>query len=181
MKIFILDKFKITKFNLPEQIEDSFLVPYKGHNNKNETSVTVEANEEKWQLKSNGTINVLDGANILDKAILENYNYYSLKVLGQEDKVTLFALPDREEETYKLSTKDLTNIPIGSSPNCKICYRNSLTAELHAEIKLINNEWYIAASADDNYRTYINGERILTAKLNVGDIIFILESLLFIE
>ena len=173
MRIFILDKFKITKFNLPEQIEDSFLVPYKGHNNKNETAVTVEAIDEKWQLKSNGTINVLDGANILDKAILENYNYYSLKVLGQEEKVTLFALPDREEETYKLDTKNLTSIPIGSSPNCKICYRNSLTAELHAEIKLINNEWYIAGSADDNYRTYINRERILTARLNVGDIIFI--------
>jgi len=173
MKIFILDKFKITKFNLPEKIEDSFLVPYKGYNNKNDIFVTIEANDNKWQVKSNGTVNILDGANILDKAILENYNYYSLKVLGQDDKVTLFALPDREEENYKLDIKGLTNIQIGSSTNCKICYRNSLTAELHAEIKLINNEWYIAGSADDNYRTYINGDRILTAKLNVGDVIFI--------
>ena len=37
MKIFILDKFKITKFDLPEKIEDSFLIPYKGYNNKNDT------------------------------------------------------------------------------------------------------------------------------------------------
>ena len=36
MKIFILDKLKITKFNLPEKIEDSFLIPYKGENNKND-------------------------------------------------------------------------------------------------------------------------------------------------
>ena len=173
MKIFILDKFKITKFNLPEQIEDSFLIPYKGHNNKEDNFVTVEADEDKWQLRSNGTVNVLDGTNLIDCAELSNYNYYTLKVLGQDETVTLFSLPTQEMESYKLQFKNLTNITIGASPNCNISYRNNLTTELHAEIKLINNEWYIAASADDNYRTYINGERILTAKLNVGDVIFI--------
>ena len=34
MKIFILDKFKITKFNLPEKVDDSFLVPYIGYDGK---------------------------------------------------------------------------------------------------------------------------------------------------
>ena len=173
MKIFILDKFKITKFELPEKVEDSFLIPYKGYNNKNDIFVTVESNNDKWQLKSNGSVNILDGANIMDNIVLENYNYYTLKILGQEDYVTLFSLPSKDEEIYKLDTKGLTNITIGSSQNANISYRNNLTAELHAEIKFINNEWYIAASADDTYRTYINGERILTAKLNVGDVIFI--------
>jgi len=173
MKIFILDKFKITKFNLPEKIEDSFLIPYKGETNKNDIAVTVEASDDKWQLKSNGSVNILDGSNIVDNVILEDYNYYTLKILGQEDFATLFALPTREEENYKLEFKNLTSITIGSSQNTNINYRNNLTAELHAEIKFINNEWYIAASADDAYKTYINDERILTAKLNVGDVIFI--------
>ena len=173
MKIFILDKFKITKFNLPEKIEDSFLIPYKGYNNKNETAVTVEACDDKWKLKSNGTVNILDGTNIVEEVTLEDYNYYTLKILGQEEYATLFALPSKEEETYKLDLKNLTSITIGSSPNCKISYRNNLTTDVHAEIKFINNEWYIAGSADDLYRTYINEERILTAKLNVGDVIFV--------
>ena len=85
MKIFILDKFKITKFTLPDKIEDSFLIPYKGYNNKDDIFVTVEEQENKWCLKSNGTVNILDGVNILDKASLEDYSYYHLKVLGQED------------------------------------------------------------------------------------------------
>ena len=42
MKIFILDKFKITKFNLPSKAEDSFLIPYKGLDNKSDNFVTVE-------------------------------------------------------------------------------------------------------------------------------------------
>ena len=173
MKIFILDKTKITKFNLPETPVDSFLIPYFGQNNNNETFVTVEANDDKWELKSNGTVNILDGSNVLDKVILENFTYYTLKILGQNDCATLFALPTIDEETYKLQIKNITSITIGSSPNCNISYRNSLTAELHAEIKYVNNGWYIAGSADDAYRTYINGDRILTAKLNVGDVIFI--------
>jgi len=173
MKIFILDRFKITKFDLPQKVEDSFLIPYKGYNNKNDNFVTVEANNDKWQLKSNGTVNILDGTNIVDDIYLEAYNYYLLKILGQEEVAVLFTIPSREEETYKLDVKNLTRITIGASPNCNISYRNNLTAELHAELKFINNEWYIAGSADDSYRTYVNGERVITAKLNVGDVIFI--------
>ena len=173
MKIFILDKFKITKFNLPEKVEDSFLIPYNGYNNKNDNVVTVEANNDKWQLKSNGNVNIIDGTNLLDSVILENYSYYSLKILGQNEYGTLFAMPSKDEETYKLDFKNLKSITIGSSPNTNIYYRNNLTSEIHAEIKFVNNEWYLAGSADDSFRTYVNGERVLTAKLNTGDVIFI--------
>lgn len=173
MKIFILDKFKITKFNLPEKIEDSFLIPYKGYNNTDENLVTVEAINNAWQLRSNGNVNIMDGTNTLDKVMLEDYSYYTLKILGQQEIATLFALPSKNEETYKLDFKNLKSITIGSSQNTNISYRNNLTGEIHAEIKFVNNDWYIAGSSDDLYRTYINGERILTAKLNVGDVIFI--------
>lgn len=173
MKIFILDKFKITKFSLPEKIEDSFLIPYKSYNNPNENLITVEAIDENWRIKSNGNVNIMDGTTMLDKVILENYSYYTLKILGQQEIVTLFALPSKNEESYKLEFKNLKSITIGSSSNTNISYRNNLTGEVHAEIKFVNNDWYIAGSSNDSYRTYINGERILTAKLNVGDVIFI--------
>ena len=82
-------------------------------------------------------------------------------------------MPSKDEETYKLDFKNLKSITIGSSPNTNIYYRNNLTSEIHAEIKFVNNEWYLAGSADDSFRTYVNGERVLTAKLNTGDVIFI--------
>ena len=173
VKIFILDKYKITKFNLPEKVEDSFLIPYKGNNNKNENYVTVEASDDKWKLKSNGNINIMDNSVLVSDVILENYDYHFLKVLGQEEIVTLFSLPSKETEEYELAVNNLTSITIGSSSGCNISYRNSLVGEIHAEIKFVNNNWYVAGSADERYKTYINGERILTAKLNVGDVIFI--------
>ncbi len=173
MKIFILDKSKITKFNLPEKIEDSFLIPYISYETGKENLVTVEAKGENWQLKSNGNANVFNSRNVIDSIQLENYSSYSLKISGQSENVTLIALPSKDEETYKLNVQNLSSISIGSSGNCNICYKNDLTAEIHAEIKFVNNDWYIAGSSNDSYRTYINGERVLTAKLNIGDIIFI--------
>ena len=173
MRLFILDKFNITKFNLPEKIEDSFLVPYKSYETGKENLITIEAKDNKWQIKSNGNVNIIDGNNMLDTAKLEDYSYYSIKILGQSELAVLFALPSIESESYKLEFKNLTSISIGKSQNCNISYRNNLTGDLHAEIKFVNNDWYIAASANESYKTYINGERISTAKLNVGDVIFI--------
>lgn len=172
MKIFILDKYKITKFNLPEKVEDSFLIPYIGFNDKKDNFVTVEANNDKWQLRSNGIVNIIDGANILDSVNLEDYSSYTLKILSQSEYATIFSLPSKIV-TYKLEVKNITNITIGKQASNNISYKNDLTGDIHAEIKLINNEWYIACSSNDDYRTYINGLRVITAKLNIGDVIFI--------
>ena len=172
MKIAILDKDKITKFNLPEKIEDSFLISFKV-DNKQTNYVTVEAKEKKWQLKSNGNVTVMSGSNKISEVFLEENSYYSLKILGHKELVTLFAFPSRDDETYKLSTNKIEEITIGSSPQTNISYRNAITGKVHAAIKCVKGTWYVAASSDPNFRTYINGKKILTAKLNIGDVIFI--------
>lgn len=172
MRIFILDKIKITKFNLPEKAEDSFLIPYIGQDDKSEKLVSIEAVNEKWELKSNGEVNVVSGVNLLEKVILEEYSFVSLKILGQKDNVTLIALPNKED-LYKLSVGVSNSITIGSSKNTNLFYGNQFTAPVHAEMKLVNNEWYIVASADEQFKTYLNGERVITSKLKVGDVIFV--------
>ena len=173
MKIVILDKVKITKFNLPEKIEDSFLISFKVNNNKETNYVTVEEKDSKWQLKSNGNVTIMSGTTKVREAFLDEGSYYMLKVLGQKELLTLFALASRDEETYKLSTNGINNITIGSSTQTNISYRNNVTGKVHAAIKKLKDGWYVAGSSDPNYKTYINGERILTSKLNIGDVIFI--------
>ena len=173
MIVFILDKFKLTKFNLPEKVDDSFLIPYKGYNNKSDIFVTVEASEGNWQLKSNGTVNIIEDSEIIESSILVNYGSYYLKILGQEEPVVLFSLPSKEKETYKLKLGDKKIIKIGTSQSSDIYYKNDSVASTHTEIKFVNNEWYIAANTDERYKTYVNGVRILTSKLKVGDVIFI--------
>ena len=173
MVVFILDKYKLTKFNLPEKVDDSFLIPYKSYNNKNDIFVTVEASDGNWQLKSNGTVNIIENSEIIESSILVNYGSYYLKILGQEEPVVLYSLPSKEVETYKLKLSNKTDIKIGTSQSSDIYYKNDSVASTHTEIKYVNNEWYIAANTDERYKTYVNGVRILTSKLKVGDVIFI--------
>ena len=59
LRIFIADKDKLTKFNLPKEAEESFLVTYKPNNSKKEYTINIEARENKWVLKSNGLVNIV--------------------------------------------------------------------------------------------------------------------------
>lgn len=103
----------------------------------------------------------------------KKYSFFPLKVVGSTDEVLLFAMPSVSNDAYKLEFINLNSISIGKSSKCNICYNNDLTDEIHAEIKKIENDWYITSSKNDNYRTYLNYERVMTAKLSIGDIIFI--------
>lgn len=175
MKIFILDKHKITKFNLPEKIEDSFLIPYKVKNKKQEHFVTIESENGNWYLKSNGNVNVLSNQMIASKQqlLLDKYTNHSLKILGFEDQVVLFSMPSNDKEVYKLGIGSLKNISIGSSIKANISYSHELMDEIHCEIKFINDGWYITTSKNDQFRTYLNYNRVITSKLSIGDVIFI--------
>lgn len=174
MKLFILDKCKITKFNLPEKIEDSFLIPYMSTGDFKENMITVEAEQEKWYLKSNGNVNVINGKVFEPKTILEEYKIYSLKILNQDEIISLVALPDVDAETYKIQFNKLTSITIGSDSNANIFYNNLATAQMHAEIKVIDNCWHLLVNNDEAYKTYVNEERVINnQKLKIGDVIFI--------
>lgn len=49
MRLYVLEKEKLHKFNLPHKIEGSFLFSYKSKNM--EKIINIEAYESKWQLK----------------------------------------------------------------------------------------------------------------------------------
>lgn len=60
MKLFILSLKKYNIVELPERIEDSLIVPYRVDGESNNHVITIEAQDNKWILKSNGSINVMN-------------------------------------------------------------------------------------------------------------------------
>lgn len=173
MKVLLIDRNKITKYDLPEKIEDSFVINYKPIGGK-ESVITLESQDGKWILKSNGSVNIINSSMIATEVELVNYGGYLLKFLGIDNFVSLYAMPTIEHEKYKLDFSGLDRIIIGNSENCHICYRNNSISPLHAEIKKMNGEWYIAGCADTNFRTFLNNKLITSPqKLKVGDVVFI--------
>lgn len=173
MKVLLIDRNKITKYDLPEKIEDSFVINYKPTGGK-ESLITIEATNGIWKLRSNGSVNIVNSSVTMDEVELVNYGGYLLKFLGVDKFVVLYAMPTTELESYKLDFTGLDRITIGNSENCNICYHNASINQLHAEVKKINEEWHINGCTEKQYQTFLNNNLVnTTTKLEVGDVIFI--------
>lgn len=76
LKLYIADEQKLAKYDLPEEIQESFLISYKPSNSKREYTINIEASEDKWFLKSNGLVNIIQNENIVMEAPLSYYCFY---------------------------------------------------------------------------------------------------------
>lgn len=173
MKIFILDKTKLVKFNLIQNNGNTFVYSYKPVGVKKECLITFEYSDEGWYLKSNGIVDVLEGNQIVDQIRLEVYKNYNIKFLDRKDSVILYTLPLVNEKNYQL-TFNLQKISIGDSKDCNICYTSHLVKDLRIEI--INDQNVYSIKVLKNltpFQLYINNEQYNYKTLEVGDVIFI--------
>ena len=64
MKLFVVDEEKITNFYLPEEISEMFLFSYMGVTQRKENHISIESADNKWFLKSNGSVDAIDDSGI---------------------------------------------------------------------------------------------------------------------
>lgn len=173
MRVFILDKEKITKFNLPTKISGVFAVDYLPVNSKIKRTVSIEAFNGQWIIKSNGVVNVLNGNILVQSAVLEEYCYHSIQIKDRNDVIGIYCVPSIETNYERLSlTKN--QLVIGSGNDVSIGYSHNLVLPKHVAIAQVeDNSWYIQAAQDDYHFAYLNGERIVKNRLKVGDVIFV--------
>jgi len=173
MKIYIADNNKLVKYNLPTKVEESFLFPYRHSKNKNEYLINIVSNNEKWYFKSDASVLIDSGQTALQAIELSDYSHYIIKFKDIDEPGFIFAAPNNEVGTRRLSFTGKDNIIIGSDPTCSICYRDEYTSAQHASFVYNNDSWYIVSAKDENCKVYLNNKRVLNAKLKIGDIIFI--------
>ena len=83
MRVFIIDNNTIIKYDMPSRIDDSFLITHNSTDNK-ECLVSFVGSDNTWYLKSNGTVNIIEDNNVIDKTKVELYKKYQLKVVGKD-------------------------------------------------------------------------------------------------
>ncbi len=172
MLITIMDNDRLTKFNLPEKVEENFLVKYRPVDSNVDRDINIISVGDKWYLKSNGSIDVAVDNHIVDQVPLEEHAQYYLSVSGQKIYSILYCAPSNEEKNkYKII--NTTELTIGKSNSNAICYDNDLVAPNHATIEKKGDSWYIRSGDLDWARVYVNNVRERNKKLHVGDVIFI--------
>lgn len=88
-----------------------------------------------------------------------------------------YKLPNGEEKKIKLEKSKTT---LGRGLNVDLTIQDRLSSRLHCAIELKDNAWHISDLKSRN-GTFVNGERIQEARLNVGDRIRIGETVLVCE
>ncbi len=171
MKVFLIDNNKIIKYMLPLRVDESYLINYNSSTIK-DCMITFIGEKDSWYLKSNGTVNILENNQEVDNILVEPYKKYTLKIVGKSSPIELYFLPVRET-LFKLDFDSLDNFSVGSSETCHICYNSKDLTSVEAMLKKIGEDWIISCVNDENFKVYINNNRVTLKKLKSGDIIFI--------
>ena len=173
MKLFIADSKRLTKYNLPNKIEEYFLIEYKGIDGDENHCITLGSDNGMWKIKSNGDIDIISNDIILPEVELKEYRFFKLKVSGSNESITIFSMPNQESKIYKLSYSNLETIKIGNSPKNNINYVCQLCGEVSAIISKLNDSWNISKNESSPSEIFLNNRKVNNSKLKFGDIIFI--------
>ena len=171
MKVLLIDNDKILKYEMSSRVDDSFLLSFIPDSNK-EYPISFKGINNEWYLTSNGTSNIVEDGKEIDQLKVEYYQKYTLKIVGYDNLIELYVLPNRET-LFKFDFSNLNEFSVGSNVKCNIIYNSKYMTDVYASFKLVGDDWVIAAVNDDNYKLYINGVRAKVQKLKFGDDIFI--------
>ena len=174
MRVLLLDKEKITKISLPEEVEGVFLMPYIPVDFKIQKELSIEARDGKWVLKSNGSMNVIDKNAFLDELILENNTHAKINIVGREEVLDLYCLPTYDQSKMNVSVSS-TQITIGSNSQCSLIYGAPDVKDVHAGLYNQDGVWYVSVPENvPGCYTYLNDQAVKgRAMLRIGDIIFL--------
>lgn len=170
VRLYIADEQKLTKFDLPQEVQESFLVPYKPSNSKKEYTINIEANEDKWYLKSNGLVNIIQNESIALEAPLSYYSFYQLEITSDKSQKYLYCLPKYNEKFLDVNIFNVPNITIGNAVNCNIYYQHQRVIGQHILIQNTNNRWLLTANGSE---VFVNGTIAKQIYLKTGDVIFL--------
>ncbi|MBQ3510914.1 MAG: type VII secretion protein EssC [Bacilli bacterium] len=173
MRVFILDKEKITKFNLPNKVSGVYAIDYLPVGSKIKRTVSIEARDEKWIVKSNGSVNIVSGNMIQEVAVLEEYQYQPIQIKGRNDYIGIYCIPSVEEKSTRYLVQNGA-ITVGSANDTSISYVNNHVLPHHISINPAQDgSFYITATDDDSHFVYLNDKRVKQTKIKVGDVIFL--------
>lgn len=178
MQIVLIRKSEIYKNKIPSKISGQHILSF-NENGFQKQLLAVTASDSKWIIKASKKIELLDNYLVDEKnnkylEIKEN-EFYPVKYVPTGEKMILFIEPSsrgiKSFEFYKVVKN--RKVTIGDSAGSDIYYHNNILSEtVSASIEYVDNEIIVNDENSIN-GTYLNGKRILKAKANYGDEIYL--------
>ena len=174
MNLYILDNKKLEKYTLPKNIDEDYAIDYKPYNSTSNFLISLEAKDNLWNLKSTGSVNVISGEMIADRVVLQDYNFYQLKMLGIDYYIYIYTTPSENDCIYKLGLEKTNKIKIGNSQDSQIAYNISSPTPFEVFLTKEENGWTIEQN-NVPFSIYVNKTLLIEKqkRLRFGDSLFL--------
>lgn len=161
---------------LPNKVKGQYWVSDIDENGKPRDLISIEAVDEKWILKSNKFVSILNAENKpVKNTVLKPSNFFNLKIVGSDEIVKLFteSIDESRQSFRKVVIRKPDSIYIGRTDVNNLCYENKFVSSKHARLNYDGSSWSILDMGSTN-GTYVNGYRIESKNLSAGDHIYIM-------
>ena len=172
MRGLLQDAEKITKINLPEEVEGVFVLRYRPVRSNLIKELSIEAKDGQWVFSNNNSINMLNSTDT--STVLEINKRYQLSIFETDTVLNMYCL---ESITSKplIASVQVDKIYIGSGQQCGIMCTGGIFQDINCGVVAKGNAWYLCLP---NYTSYFGvylNDKIVTKeeRLKAGDIIFI--------
>ena len=169
----LIKRTKIYNFSLPTKVAGNYWITDDDRSGNNRNLINVEAENDKWKIKSDFETKIMSGNQEIDSAYLIENNLYFLKINTDNEFVILYCSPSLDEKENKLQIIRAGDILIGNDFNAHINYNHTLVSKQHAKLNYNNGIWTIQ-DLSSKYGTYVNNTAVTVKQLEYGDIIFIM-------
>lgn len=177
MKLVLESKNNINITDLPYEINGNYWITYNSYN-----LINVDAQENKWILKSNTDIKInknsindkMANFSYIDSLILEENKYYYIVNINTKEEFILYSLPTYENfENFIVDYNQNNSLTVGVSEKSDIILKSNILKDeiLKIELNKNNNAVYFAKLSKTN-RLFLNGGLSENNNLTSGDILF---------
>jgi len=165
----------ISSITLPEKVNGQYWL-YNTSANNLDRLISIEGINGEWILKSNKEATIVDqSGTAIRSAVLGKLNIYHIRMRRHRNNATLFTESNTDDRQLytKYSVDGDIDLTIGRSEQNSILLDNPFVSGMHARLIFKNEQWSIIDNNSSN-GTFVNGVRVTSGNLAVGDQIFIM-------
>ena len=176
MKVKLIGKTQLVSLTLPQRIYGNYWIT----NEKKENLINIEAIDNKWFIKSNDDIKIVENDGYIETTELIQNHFYSFFDVLNEEKYRVFVgetfdskmlLLDFVEKDYLEFTIGNSSSPEGGRPNY-ISYENSTIHYNQLQITR-NNGYYQLKNLNPDVSVYVNNYLTTECYIHNGDVVFL--------
>ncbi len=174
MIIYVIHQQRLFSMTLPLKVNGSYNLTDIDNNNKERILINITEEDGKWVAFSNKHVKIWRDKEAVDSIILENYQYLSLQIKGEDGFLILYSCPVNDTSFIGVQLKNDMEFIVGNAGDNAISCNNPLIGHKHTKFIYQSGNWF-CEDLNTQYGTFVNNELILKqTQLYHGDVIFIL-------